>query len=133
MEPSGTVTGVGGILRDIADDVKAIARDEVDLAKLELRHDFKRAALDAAMLVLAGVILLIGIAMLSTSAVVALAPLIPALWLRLVIMAAVYIVAGYLMARVFVRRLGQDAPDLKHTRVQASRTIKTIREELSHA
>lgn len=133
MEPSQANPGVGGLLREIADDVKAIARDEVDLAKLELRRDLRAAALDAAMLILAGAIVLVGIAMLSTSAVVALAPVIPALWLRLVIMAVVYVVAGAIMGRAFVRRLGRDAPDLTHTRVHLNRTIKTVREELSRA
>jgi hypothetical protein len=128
-----TPSKVGGLIRDIADDVKTIAKDEVELAKIEVSRGVRAAALDAAAIVLAGVVALIGLGMLCVAAVVALEPVIAPLWLRLVIMAVIYLAAGGSVAGVFVKRLRDDVPRLEHTRTEAARTVKTIREELTHA
>jgi len=133
MEPNPPSTNVGGLLRDIADDVKTIARDEVELARMEVSHDLRASALDAAAIVLAGVVALIGLGMLCVSAAIGLEALISPLWLRLVIIAVVYLAVGGSVAGVFVKRLRGDLPDAKHARIQAERTIKTVRDELTHA
>jgi hypothetical protein len=122
------------LLRGIADDVKILARDELARAQMELRSSMKVAAGDAAAVVLSGIVALIGLAMLCVSAVTALAPTIPSLTVRLLIMAAAYLLVGGIVAVIFVRRLRRDVvPDLSRTKQEASRTAAVLRQELGHA
>ena len=101
--------GVGDLLHRITNDVRTIASDEIELAKLEMTQTIKKAAADAAVVMLGAFVALIGLALLCIVVVVALAPIIPALWLRLLIMAVIYLVAGGALAGVFIKRLGHDA------------------------
>src|SRR4051812_3002439 len=85
---------VGGLLHRITDDLKVLAKDELELAKGEMQTTAKTAAFEAAALILGGIVALIGLGLLCLAAVAALAPIIPALSLRLLLMAAVYMVVG---------------------------------------
>jgi membrane protein implicated in regulation of membrane protease activity len=123
---------VGDLVHRISDDVKTIARDEIELAKLELAHSAKIAAIDGAAVVLGGVVALIGLAMLATAVAVALAPIIPPLWLRLVIMAIVYLTSGVVVAASFAKRLKHDAvPHLTIPRDEMHQTIGNIKAGLA--
>ena len=126
--------GVGDLIHRITDDVKMIAKDEIELAKGELGHVAKSAAADSAVIVLGGIVALIGFGMLCAAAVAGLAGVIPPLWARLLIMAAVYLVAGAALAGAFVKRLKHDAkPDLAVPAYEAKRTIAGVKESLSHS
>jgi uncharacterized membrane protein YqjE len=123
---------LGDVLRRIGDDVKTIAVDELQLAKIELTRATKAAARDAAAIVLGGFVALVGFGMLCVTAVVALAPVIPPLWLRMVIMAATYLVAGSAVAGVFVKKLKEDtdpagADSIEH----AKATVEQVKRALS--
>lgn len=123
--------GVGELVNRITDDVKTIASDELQLAKLELTKSVKTAAGEAAVVVLGGIVALVGFAMLCVVAVVALAPIIPALWLRLLIMAGLYLVAGGAIAGVFAKKLSKDIkPDMSDTVYEAKKTVENIKEGL---
>lgn len=102
-------SSLGDTVCRIADDVKTIAGDELQLAKRELGHGMKNAAADAAAIVLGGIVALIGLGMLCVTAVVALAPVIPALWVRMLMMAVLYLVAGSVVAGFYVRKLEGEA------------------------
>jgi len=102
-------SSLGDVMRRIGDDVKTIAGDELQLAKMEFIRAIKVAAGDAAGVVLGGIVALIGFAMLCVTAVVALAPVIPQLWLRMIIMAAFYLVVGGAVVRLCVKKLLGDA------------------------
>src|SRR5512143_3440503 len=91
-QPAESAGRVGDLLHRITDDVKMIAKDEIELAKNEIGHTAKVAAGDGAVVVLGGFVALIGFAMLCSAAVVALGPVIPSLALRLVLMAFVYLI-----------------------------------------
>ncbi len=122
---------VGELLQQITDDLKAIARDEVELVRLELVHTAKAAAADAAFVLLGGIVGLIGLGLLCGVAVVALEPVIAPLWLRMLIMAIVYLAIGGGVAGAFARRLKRDAvPDLDAPVGQAKRTADRIRDGL---
>ncbi|HSD86801.1 MAG TPA: hypothetical protein VLB44_04775, partial [Kofleriaceae bacterium] len=85
-------------------------------------------------IVLGGIVALIGLAMLCTSAVVALAPVIPSLALRLVLMAFIFLIGGGVVAAVFAKKLGHDGkPDLGVVAYEAKRTIAGAKESLSHS
>lgn len=122
---------VGELLHRITDDVKTIARDEVELARIELEHTAKSAAADAAIVLLGGIVALIGLGLLCTVAVVALEPLIEPLWLRLLIMSIVYLALGGSVAGVFAKKLGHDVkPDLDLPRREAQQTVDAVKHGL---
>jgi uncharacterized membrane protein YqjE len=128
----GTTSSLGDVMRRIGDDVKTIAGDELQLAKIELTRAMKVAAGDAAAIVLGGIVALIGFGMLCVTAVIALEPVIPQLWLRMIIMAVVYLVAGGAVAGIFVRKLKEDAnPAGSDTVEEARATVENIKRGLS--
>jgi uncharacterized membrane protein YqjE len=125
---------VGELLHRITDDVKTLAKDELELAKGELQISAKKAAVDGAVVVLGGIVALIGLAMLCATAVAALAPVIPPLWARLLIMAAIYLIAGAVVAGVFAKRLKRDAvPDMTVATYEAKRTLAGAKNTLQHS
>ena len=124
---------IGDLLHRITDDVKTIAKDEIELAKTEITHTARKAAADAAVIVLGGIVALIGFGMLCAAAVAALEPVIHALSLRLLLMAFVYLIGGGIVAGVFAKRFGGDAkPDLAVPGYEAKRTVAGVKSALSH-
>lgn len=124
---------VGDLIHHITDDVKTIARGEVELARLELERAGRAAAADAVVVLLGAIVALIGLGLLCVAAVVALAPVIEPLWLRLVIFAAIYVVLGGALAVSFGKRLGRDArPDLHEATTEAKLTVKDVARGLRH-
>ena len=129
--PEASNGRIGELLHRITDDVKTIAKNEVDLARLEFERTARSVAADAAIILLGGFVALIGLGLLCTVAVVALAPVIPPLWLRLLIMAIAYLAVGGGVAGVFAKRLSHDVkPDLELPRREAAQTVDAIRNGL---
>ena len=125
---------VGELIERITDDLKAIGKDELELARGELARRLKAAAIDAAVLILAGVVVLIAIGFVSVAVVDALAPVIPQLWLRLVIMAVVYAAVSGGLVTTFGKRLKSHLPpEVPRAKEEAVRTIEAVKEELRHA
>lgn len=93
----------------IADDIRTIVRDEIELVRAELARTAKLAAAEAAAVMFGGVVALIGFSMLCVAAVVALAPVISSLALRLVLMAIAYLALGGTLAVALGSRLRRDA------------------------
>lgn len=134
IKTAESTSRVGDLLHRITDDVKTIAKDEIELAKHELGVTAKQAALESAAIVLGGIVALIGFGMLCVTAVVALAGVIPPLWARMLIMAIIYLVAGGAIAGIFVKRLKDDIkPDLSLPAYEAKRTITGVKETLAHS
>lgn len=125
--------GIGDLLHRITDDLKVIAKDELELAKGEVQNTAKTAAVEAAVIVLGGIVALIGLGMACAAAVAGLEPLISSLALRLLLMAAIYIVIGGAVAGVFAKRLKKDiVPDTKIPAYEAKRTIAGVKNVLSN-
>jgi hypothetical protein len=123
----GALHDVSELLHKITDDVKTIASDEVELARNEITRTVRSAAAETAIVVLGGVVALIGFGLLCLVAVAALAPVIAALWLRLLIMAVVYLALGSGLAVAFAKRLSHEArPNLAVPADEARRTIHNI-------
>jgi hypothetical protein len=125
--------GLGGYVERIAEDLKTIAKDEVELVRNELEHIAKVSAAEAAAVLIGAFVALIGFTMLCVAGVVALAPVIASLTLRLLLMSGVFLLGGAGIAAYFVKRLGKDAkPDLdvpvaeaKHTKNAVADTLAT--------
>jgi hypothetical protein len=131
FSPDNGTSRVGELLHRITDDIKLLAKDEVELIKGEVQHTAKTAAFEAAVIVLGGIVALIGLGMLCAAAVAALEPVIPALSLRLLLMAAVYLVAGGVVAGSFAKRLSKDIkPDTTVAAYEAQRTIAGVKHTL---
>jgi hypothetical protein len=133
LSPAGAASPtdgrVGELLQHITDDVKTIARDEIELVRAELSHSARTAITEASAALLGTIVALIGLSLLCVAAVVAVAPLIPPLWARLLIFAAVYLVIGGGVAAAFGRRIATDAaPDLAVVKYEAKRTIAGAKE-----
>jgi hypothetical protein len=123
---------VGELLHRITDDVKTIAHDEIELVRTELSHTARVAAVDAAIILLAGIVALIGVGMLCVTAVVALAPVISSLALRLLLMAIVYLIAGGAVAASVGVRLKRDiVPDLTVAKYEAKSTVANAKEAVT--
>lgn len=132
MDATTQAHGAREILHHIADDVKTIARDEVELVTQELTHSAKVAANEAAIVVLGGIVALIGFGLLCVAAVAGLAPLIGSLALRLIVMAVVYLVIGGAIAGTLAAKLRRDAvPNLSLAIDEARRTVDEIKHGLS--
>ena len=97
--------GIGELIHDISSDVRTLAKDELELARGELSRTATTAAAEAGVILLGALVAMIGLGMLCTVVVVALAPVIPALWLRMLIMAVVYVAVGAGLVAAFQRRL----------------------------
>lgn len=121
------------LVHRISDDFKIIARDEIELVRQELHDSAHAAAKDSAAALLGAMVGLIGIGMLCVTVVVALAPVIPALWLRLLIMSIVYLVIGGGVATAFGIKLKHDAmPKLGVAKYEGRRAIAGIKETLAN-
>jgi len=128
-ESSGA--SIGDLLHRITDDVKTIASNEVELAKIELTRSAKKSVMDTAAVLFGAIVGLLGLSLLAVVAVVALEPVIPQLWLRLLIMSIVYLAIGGGIAVVFGKRLGTDIkPNLDRPVREAQQTVEAIKEGL---
>lgn len=128
---------LGDLIENITDDLRVLARDELELARIEIANGMKRPIADAGAVVLGGVLALIGLGLLCTTVVAALQPLIPALWLRMLVMSAVYFALGAAIAGTFMKRLRRDAPtELTRTVAQtvqrARRSAQALKPESQH-
>lgn len=121
---------IGPLLHRIADDVRVIARDEVEIARGVLEHNVKLASVDAAVIVVGAIVALIGLGFACTAAAVGLAYAIP-LWASLLIFFAVYVVLGAVLAGIAAKRLKHDAkPELRVPVDEATRTLRGVKETI---
>jgi hypothetical protein len=119
------------LLRNIGDDIKTIATDEVELTRNELTKNIKVAVTEIAIMVIGAVTALIGFGFLCVVTVVAIEPILPSLALRLLIVAILYLVGGGILAGEFAKRLRKDAtPDMKPVVRKAKATVESIKDGL---
>lgn len=122
---------VGDLLKHIGEDVKTIAVSELELARTKLGSYLEQTVMKAAAMILGAFVALVGLAMLCVVVVVALAPVIPPLWLRLLIMAGVYIGVGGGATFLFARKMAAP-PDLDHEVDEVGQTIDKVSQGLQH-
>jgi hypothetical protein len=125
--------GTRGLIHRIMQGAQILLRDELALAKFELIRTGERTAAGIAALTLGGVLALISLSLLCMTVVVALQPLVPALWLRMLLMSAIYFCIGSLLVGICVAWLSKKAMTLPKTKTQAQQTFATIKAEVQHA
>ncbi len=125
-------SGLGDLVKRVGDDISTLAKNHMELARVEIGTGLKGVAVDTAAMLLGGVVALIGLAMLCVTAVVAAAPVIPALWLRLLLGAGVYMALGAGLIMIFLKRVKKEEVTLSQTKEEVSRTAKVLKEQVTH-
>ena len=125
-------SSMGMLIRELASDAAELAKGEAALAKLELQQAFKRASVAFAGAILGGIVVLFGLGLLCMTAVVALEPLIAALWLRMLLMSVAYLVLGTMLSMSFLARVRQISFEPKAATEEARQTVADIKAALSH-
>ncbi len=130
----GGADGLGGFVQRIGDDLRILAHDEVELAREEIQRVARGAAAEAAMLVIASLVAVIGLGMLCVSAVVAADVLVESLAIRLLVMTAIYLALGGLVARYAFSRITETIRNpLTQPVDQAKRTVRAVKNAVRHA
>jgi hypothetical protein len=122
---------VGELVHHIVEDLGAIVRDEMALVRDELGTSARHAMIDLGIVWLGASVALVGIAMLCLAGVIALAPVIPALWARLLVAAIACLAIGSMLAARFARRLAGDAPSFVVPAHEAKATLAGIGEAIT--
>ncbi|MGI8912536.1 MAG: phage holin family protein [Chloroflexota bacterium] len=126
IEDGSPRTGRRGIFslgRTLIDEAKTLVRQEIDLAKQETMSKILRDVKAAAMLIVAGVVLLLALFVFIFMLIVDLFSYLTGhLWLGLIITWLIYTIIFGIVALIGVRRMQSPKPVL---------TIQTLREDLA--
>src|SRR5262249_38434403 len=132
VAPSENGNGISTLAKRVGDDLTTLAKNHLELARIEMTSGAKRAIGDGAAIILGGILGLIGLAMLCVTLVVAAEPLIAALWLRLLLGALLYIAIGAGLIFGFLRKLRGATQGIKDARREAERTVQVLKEQIQN-
>lgn len=113
---------LGDLFRQLAQDSATLVRQEMNLAKAELKSNVKSVARDAVMVGVGGILALIGAMVLLAAVVIAVGDAIDNYWLGALIVAALFLIVGGLLAMSNLKKL-------KHEEVAPTRTLETLKED----
>jgi hypothetical protein len=114
---------IAELISRIRFDVSTIIRKEIDIVKVEMSERMRRMVKDAAMIVVGGVVLFLGIQVLIATAIIALAHAVP-LWLSALIVGVVLFVTGGAAAVAGIGRI-------KKIDWMPRKSLKLFREDIS--
>jgi len=120
-----TDRSIAAVLSDIVGDLQQIVRAEMRLAKVEVREELAKAKQGAAMLMTAGVVLVLAVGLALLAAVYALALVWPP-WAAALVVAVVVAAAGGVLATTGLHRL-------KDVNIAPPKTVSTVRENIQWA
>lgn len=129
---TGRQPRMGELLEGIGRDVRTIAVDEIELARNKLTGFIEQLVLKASVALLGTFVALVGLAMLCIVAVVAAAPIIPQLWLRLLIMAFVYMGVGAAATVLYTKRLARATSSIKAPIDELGNAADAVKHGLEH-
>ena len=113
---------LGDLLRRFGQDAAALVRQEIALAKLELRESIGDYARDSARLAVAAAVGLLGALALTAFLIVGLGDLIDNYWLSALVIAALFLGAAALMVK-------SAWAHLKRPRLAPEETVQTLKED----
>jgi MFS family permease len=117
---------IGELVRQLAQETSTLVRQELDLAKAEVREKGRKAGFGVGLVGAAGVLGLLALGTLTAFFILALDGALPS-WAAALIVAAVYgAIAGvlYLQGRAKVQKAGPPVPD---------QTVETLKEDVEWA
>jgi uncharacterized membrane protein YqjE len=137
--PNGNRPGIGDLLRRLGDDASALVRNEIGLAKLEMRQAVQALMRDSAKLGVALTLACIGALALTAALVIGLAHLLGERYgFAALIVGVVFLVVGAMLARGGVKGLGGGAlkpaatmTTLAESRDWAADELRQLKRELT--
>lgn len=114
--------GLGDLVRSLAQDSATLVRQEMALAKAELRQNVKSVARDIIMIAVGGFVALVGVLVLIAALVVAVGDALDQYWLGALIVGVLFLAVGGLLAKKFAGNLGKEE-------MAPTRTIETLKED----
>jgi uncharacterized membrane protein YqjE len=124
---------IGDLFRQLAQDSTTLIRQEVALAKTEMRENVKSAARDMTMIAVGGVIALIGVLVLTAFLVVLLGSLLLNYWLAALIVGVLYVAIGGGLAYSNLNRLRSSELKPEHTIDSLKEDKQWIQQEIRDA
>ncbi|HEX2080643.1 MAG TPA: phage holin family protein [Longimicrobium sp.] len=113
---------LGDLFRQLAQDSATLVRQEMTLAKAELKANVRSVARDAAMVAVGGVLALVGVIVLIAFLVVAVGDALDNYWLGALIVGVLFLLVGGLLAMSNLKKLKQEE-------VAPTRTLETLKED----
>lgn len=118
----GNDPALGDLFRQLAQDSATLVRQEMNLAKAELKSNVKSVARDAAMVAVGGILALVGVVVLIAFLVVAVGDALDNYWLGALVVGVLFLLVGGLLAMSSLKKL-------KHEEVVPTRTLETLKED----
>jgi uncharacterized membrane protein YqjE len=113
---------LGDLFRNLAQDSATLVRQEMALAKAELKSNVKSVARDAAMVAVGGILALVGVTVLIAFLVVAVGDALDNYWLGALIVGVLFLLVGGILAMSSLKKL-------KNEDVAPTRTLETLKED----
>lgn len=126
MTDAARDSSTADLVRQAADQISRLVRDELALARAEMVRKGKRAGLGAGLLGAAGAVALFGVAALLAAVILGLAEGLPA-WLSALIVAVALFAAAGVLAVVGRRQVDRGVPPLPQ---EAARSVKADIDEV---
>ncbi|WP_258053048.1 phage holin family protein [Streptomyces sp. Ru73] len=123
-------TSVGDLIGEVAGDLTRLVRNEIDLAKAEVKEEGRKAGKAAALFGGAGYAVGLALLLASFAAVYGLAHVIGNAWAALVV-AAVWAVAGAVLQAAGRKRMGTVQPTPERSRESLREDVKWARHPTS--
>ena len=121
---------IGALVHDLSQQLPDLIRSELRLAQAEVTEKGKRAGLGVGMFGVAGLLAYFGVAGLITTAILALDLVLPA-WMAALIVSAVLLAAGGIVAMVGKKKVEQASPPMPERAIEGVKediaTVKGVR------
>jgi uncharacterized membrane protein YqjE len=115
---------IGALVHDLSQQLPDLIRSELRLAQAEVTEKGKRAGLGLGMFSVAGLLAHFGVAVLITTAILALDLVLPA-WLAALIVAVILLAAGGIVALAGKKQVAQASPPVPE------RAIEGVKEDIA--
>lgn len=120
--PAAAEPALGDLFRQLAQDSGTLVRQEMALAKAEIKENVRSAAKDAVMIAAGGAVVMVGALVLVAFLVLLVGDAVDQYWLGALIVGVLFVAVGGFLAKRGLSRLQNDslAPD---------QTIQTLKED----
>lgn len=136
--PTASEPSLGELFRQLATETTTLVKQEIALAKTELVQVAVRAAMDATGLVVAAVVALIGVLALVAAAIIGLGVLLHNYWLSALLIGALMLIVGGVMAVGFLNKLkdldyglSTTTQTLKQDKTWAQAEVQSVKRDLT--
>lgn len=113
---------LGELFRQLAQESTTLIRQEMELAKVEMRENLRSFTRDAMSLAIGGALLLVALLVLTAFLAVLLGDVLGNYWLGTLIVGALYAIAGFVM-------LQKGKKGLQHDDLRPEHTIASLQED----